>query len=322
LAANVVPVCELITAQRLLHFPVRASAIEESAMARPIWKGQLSFGLVNVPMTLHSGERPSDLSFHLVDSRNSARVRYERVNEETGEEVPWDKIVRAYEYKDGDYVMLTDKEMDRANVAMTHTIDITQFVDVHDIDLRYYVRPYYLVPGKGGEKGYVLLREAMAKSKKVGIATIVIRTRQHLAAVVPFEKALVLDLLRFDQELVPAREFDLPGHELAKHHVSPKELQLAQQLIEGMAEAWKPSQFHDEYRDVLRKLIQAKTKSGKTQAVFEGEEQEEVEETPSINFMEALQQSLPHAKARPTARAARSSPRTRSGRTRKARRAG
>jgi DNA end-binding protein Ku len=260
-------------------------------MARPIWKGQLTFGLVNVPMTLHSGERPKELKFHLVDSRSMSRVRYERISEETGEEVPWDKIVKAFEHKDGDYVVLSDKEMERANVQMTHTIDIEQFVDVGDIDIRYFERPYYLAPAKGGEKGYVLLREAMAKANKAAIARIVIRTRQRLCTIVPFGDALVLDLLRFDQEVVPEKELDLPGHNLKRYRVSPKEVDLAQQLIKGMTNEWKPSQYHDEYRDVLMKLIQSKIKSGKTREVFE-EELEEPEETPSINFMEALKKSM------------------------------
>ena len=136
-------------------------------MARPIWKGHISFGLVNVPVVLNAAERRSgDLSFRLIDSRNSARVRYERVNEETGEEVPWDKIVKGYEYEDGNYVLLSEEELNHASPEMTRTIEIEQFVDLADIDIRYFDRPYILVPGNKGEKGYVLLREAIKDAGK------------------------------------------------------------------------------------------------------------------------------------------------------------
>ena len=281
-------------------------------MARPIWKGQLTFGLVNVPVTLHAGERPKELKFHLVDSRSMSRIRYERISEETGEAVPWENIVKAYEHADGDYVLLSDKEMERANVEMTHTLDIEQFVDVGDIDIRYFERPYYLAPGKGGEKGYVLLREAMAKAGKAAIARIVIRTRQRLCMIVPFGDALVLDLLRFDQEIVPEKALDLPGRDLKRYRVSAKEVDLAQQLIKGMTDEWDPSKFHDEYRDVLMKLIQSKIKSGKTREVFEEETAEEPEETPSINFMEALKQSMEQPLRKPARKPRKPAARTRS----------
>ena len=167
-------------------------------MSRPIWKGHISFGLVNVPVILHAAERRAgDLSFRMIDSRNSARVRYERVNEETGEEVPWDKIVKGYEYEDGNYVLMSEEELEHASPEMTRTIEIEQFVDLDDIDIRYFDRPYVLVPGNKGEKGYVLLREAIRDAGKVGIAKVVIRARQYLAALIPQGDALVLELLRY-----------------------------------------------------------------------------------------------------------------------------
>src|SRR5262245_2347310 len=177
-------------------------------MARPIWQGQIAFGLVNIPVGLYSVERRTDVNFHLVDSRNSARVRYERVNEETGEEVPWDKVAKAYEYDGGNYVVLSDKEVEKAVVEMTKTIEIERFVELEEIDPLYFSKPYYLVPTKGGDKGYVLLREAMADSGRAGICQVVIRTRQYLAAVVARGNALVLDLLRYDAELRKPDEFD------------------------------------------------------------------------------------------------------------------
>jgi DNA end-binding protein Ku len=267
---------------------------------------------VNVPVVLNSAERRTgDLSFRLIDSRNSARVRYERVNEETGEEVPWDKIVKGYEYDDGNYVLLSDEELEHASPEMTRTIEIEQFVDLADIDIRYFDRPYVLVPGNKGEKGYVLLREAIKDAGKAGIAKVVIRARQYLAALIAQGNALVLEILRFDQELVDIKEFDLPSSDLRKYDVARKEIDLATKLIDGMTVKWNASRFHDEYREVLMKLVQKKIKAGQTEAIEDVEE----EETPvrqTINFMDVLKKSVEHAskgrtktartKARATAR--------------------
>lgn len=263
-------------------------------MARPIWKGQIAFGLVNVPVTIYSAERKNDISFKLIDSRNSSRVRYERVNDETGKEVPWKEIVKGYEYDDGNYVFLSDKELESASPELTKTIEIEEFVHLESIESTYFDRPYYAVPGKAGEKGYVLLREAMAKAGRVGIAKVVIRSRQYLTALIPLEEALVLHLLRFSQEVVPRSEYDFPSTDLRKSKVTQKEIKLAEQLIEGMSEEWDPEKYHDEYRDALMKLIEKKIASGKTEAVAEPEEApaEEEQEDRTINFMEVLKKSL------------------------------
>jgi DNA end-binding protein Ku len=261
-------------------------------MARPIWKGHISFGLVSVPVTLVSGEERTDISFHLVDSRNSARIRYERVNEETGEEVPWDKIVKGYQLKNDNYVLLSEDEFERASVEMTRTIEIEQFIDVADLDIRYFDRPYLLLPDKQGEKGYVLLREAIQKTGKAGIAKIVIRARQHLAAVVALENALVLELLRFDQEVRSLSDYKFPGSQLKKYKITSQEIALASQLIEGMSSDWDPTGFHDEYRAALMKLINKKVKQGKTEAIEYDDEDEKEEEPKTINFMEMLKQSV------------------------------
>jgi DNA end-binding protein Ku len=262
-------------------------------MARPIWKGHVTFGLVNVPVVLYSAEQRSDISFRLIDSRNTARIRYERVNEETGEEVPWDKIVKGFEYEQGNYVLLSDEELETASVEMTRTIEIEQFVDLSQIDVRFFDRPYVLVPDKKGEKGYVLLREAIAESGKAGIASVVIRSRQYLAALMPSGDALLLELLRFHQELRDLGDFGLPGHDLRELKVSKKEIELATQLIDGMTTEWDPTEHHDEYREVLMKLIEKKIKSGKTEAVEDVEaDDEEPEEVQTINFMDVLKRSV------------------------------
>jgi DNA end-binding protein Ku len=276
-------------------------------MARPVWKGHISFGLVNVPVVLYPAERRADLNFRMIDSCNAARVRYQRINEETGEEVPWDNIVEGYEYDDNNYVLLSEDELERESVEMTRTIEIQQFVDLSLIDVRYFDRPYLLVPDKNGEKGYVLLREAIASSGKAGISTVVIRARQYLAALMAVGDALVLELLRYSQELRDLDEFDFPASDLRKAHVSKKEVDLAAQLIEGMSDKWKPSDYHDEYRDVLMKLIEKKIKSGHTEAI-EMEEEEEPEEVPrTIDFMEVLKQSVAHT-SKPKGRSRRGRP--------------
>ena len=274
-------------------------------MARPIWKGHISFGLVNVPVVLFSGEQRTDISFHLIDSRNSARVRYERVNEETGQEVPWDKIVKGYEYSDNNYVLLSDDELEHVAVEMTRTIEIEQFVDLTDIDVRFFEKPYFLVPGTKGEKGYVLLREALAKTGKAGIARVVIRARQHLAALLPHGDALVLELLRFSQDLRDLGEHEIPGQDLKQYKVSKQEIELAMKLVEGMTGAWDPGEFEDEYRAALMKLVQKKIDSGETEPIEIGEPEPQASPQ-TINFMDVLKQSVADAskQGRSTKRAA------------------
>jgi DNA end-binding protein Ku len=262
-------------------------------MSRPIWKGHISFGLVNVPVVLYAAERRADLSFRLIDSRNSARVRYERVNEETGEEVPWDKIVKGYEYDDGNYVLLSDEELEHASPEMTRTIEIEQFVDLDEIDVRLFDKPYLLAPGNKGEKGYVLLREAITASGKAGIARVVIRARQHLAALIAQGDALVLELLRYPQELVDLKEFELPGQDLRTHGVQKKEIDLANKLIDGMTAKWAPTKFRDEYRELLLRLIERKIDAGHTEAIDVEMPEEPAART--INFMDVLKQSVEHA---------------------------
>jgi DNA end-binding protein Ku len=261
-------------------------------MPRPIWKGHISFGLVNVPVVLYSGERRADLSFRMIDSRNAARVRYERVNEETGEEVPWDKIVKGYEYEEGNYVLFSEEEMERASSEMTRTIEIEQFVDLAEIDVRAFEKPYVLVPGNKGEKGYVLLREAIAESGKAGIATVVIRARQYLAALIPQGDALVLELLRFHQELVSFNDFELPGHDLRKYSVTRKEIDLANKLIDGMTIKWNAAKYKDEYRDVLMKLVEKKVASGQTEVIDSDDDEAEDRTPQTINFMDVLKRSV------------------------------
>lgn len=257
---------------------------------RPIWKGHISFGLVNVPVTLYPAEQRTDLSLHMIDSRDFSRVRYERVNAETGAEVPWDQIVKGYEYADGNYVVIGEEELRQAAPEATKAVEIESFVNLADIDFMYFDKPYFLEPTKAGAKGYALLRDVLAETGKVGIARVVIRTRQYIAAMVPQGDALVLNLLRYHQELRSADGLSLPGA-ASDLGVSKREQKMAADLVESMTAEWNPAEFHDEYRERLMQWIEERIESGETQRVAEVPDDDEDAPAP-INMMEALKRSL------------------------------
>lgn len=273
-------------------------------MARPIWTGTLSFGLLNVPVSLMSGERRTDLHFRMLDSRDHKPVRYERVNADTGEEVPWKEIVKAFEYDKGSYVVLEESDIKAAAPESHETVEVETFIDAAEIDPRYYEKPYILVPGKKAEKGYVLLRETLRNSGRAGIARVVIRTREYLAAVLPQGDALVLMLLRYPQELVDATEYKLPEGAASDYRISPKELQMAEQLIDSMSGQWKPDDYRDEFRERLQAIIRKRIKSagGTTQVEDEPDAPEETT-TNVVDFMALLQQSLDAKKRTPASKA-------------------
>ena len=193
---------------------------EGMSMARPIWTGTISFGLLNIPIRLMTAERRVDLHFRMLDSRDQSPVRYERVNAETGDEVPWKDIVKAFEYDKGSYVVMEKEDFDKAAPESTESVDIEAFIDPAQIGPEYYEKPYYLVPNKKAEKGYVLLRDTLRQSGLAGLARVVIRTRQYLSLILPREDALILILVRFPQELVPAEEYDFPSAEQGSYRIS------------------------------------------------------------------------------------------------------
>lgn len=259
---------------------------------RAIWKGHISFGLVNVPVSLYPAEQRTDLQLHMIDSRNFSRVRYDRVNAETGEEVPWDQIVKGFEYNDGNYVVLGKEELEKVSPKATQTVEIEAFVDLADIDSVYFERPYFLEPGKKGEKGYVLLREAMRESGKAGIAKVVIRTRQYLAAMAPRRDAIVLHLLRFQQELRSMDDLELPGSP-DEVGVTKQEAKMARVLIDSMTSEWKPSEYHDEYREALMAWIDKRIESGEVERITDVEAPVVDEDIQGpYNIMDALQKSV------------------------------
>jgi len=264
-------------------------------MARPIWNGTISFGLLNVPVQLHSGERSVDLHFRMLDSRDNSPVRYERVNSDSGEEVPWKEIVKGFEYSKGSYVVIDEEDIRKAAPESTETVEIEAFCDRDEIDPMYFEKPYYLVPSKKAEKGYVLLREVLAKTNKVGIARVVIRTRQYLAALSPRGDALMLDLMRFPQEIVKADEFELPKGNSKSYRVTPAELGMATQLIEAMTKKWSADDYQDEFRAKLRKIIdeQIARQKGNKKVREKTEAAAPAEATTNVvDFMELLKRSL------------------------------
>ncbi len=227
---------------------------------RSLWTGAIAFGLVQIPVRLIVAESSDQLSFHQVDRRDMARIRYQRINEDTGEVVEWADITKSYELEDGSIVPIDDEDFEKANVEASHTIDIQDFVKRSEIPLAYFERPYFIVPQRSA-KPYAVLRDALIKKDYVAIALVVIRTRQHLCAIVPEGKGLTLELLRFPEELRPASTVasELP----AAHSATAKELALAEQLVESLAGEWDPSKYQDTFKADMLAAIERKAKTGK-----------------------------------------------------------
>ena len=262
-------------------------------MARGLWKGAISFGLVNVPVELHSAQkRSAELDLTMLDKRDMAPVGYKRVNKSTGKEVPWEDVVKGYEYEDDKYVVLSEEDFRRANPEAARTVDIVAFVDVDDIAPLYFDTPYYLAPGKRGEKAYALLRDAMAKAGKAGIASVVIRTKQYLAALLAQDDALVLNTLRYAKELKTAEDLEIP-EKLKGHKPTAKELDMAKRLIEDMADDWKPGEYHDTYHEDLLRRIEEKVKAGETEEVTAPEKEEKAAKSAEVlDLMSLLKKSV------------------------------
>ena len=256
-------------------------------MPRQLWKGAIQFGLVHVPVSLYPAEHRDELSFTLLDRRDMQPVGYQRVNKSTGDEVAFEDVVKGYEYSKGEYVILEKEDFKRANVEATQTVDIVGFVDADSIPPYYFDAPYYLAPDKHGAKGYALLRETLERTGRVGIATVVIRTRQHVAALYPQGGVLVLNTLRYHDEMRDAGELDVPAS-LKAAKVQPRELDMAERLVEDMATDWKPERFKDTYRDDLMKFIEEKA-AGKPRGKAAAKKPREAE---VIDFAKLLEKSL------------------------------
>lgn len=262
-------------------------------MAHAIWKGSIAFGLVQIPVSLHAAEQSDELALSLLDRHDLAPVGYERVNKHTGKRVDWKNVVKGYEHAAGEYVVLTDADLEEANVEATHTIDIERFVELDKIEPLYFERPYYLIPDKQGKKAYALLRDTLAQAERAGIAKIVIRTRQHVAALLVRDEALVLVLMRFHDELRESSELELPGS--AKQlGITPKERHMAATLVASLEGEWEPELYRDEYRDDLLALVKERVKRGEVNTVPKETPKKRAKRSASnvVDLMSLLEQSL------------------------------
>ena len=273
--------------------PTRSAS---KSAGRALWKGSINFGLVNIPVALYPAETSKSLDLDMLDRRDFSPIKYQRINKRTGKEVPWDQIVKGYQYEKGEYVTLTDEELRSANVEATQSVDILDFVAAAEISPIYFDKPYYLEPLKNGRRAYMLLREVLIKSNKVAIARVVIRTREHLAAVMPQGHALILNLLRFQHELRDSKELDIPEAGSKARAISAGELQMAERLIEAMSGPWDPAKYRDEYREDVEKLIETKIKSGRPKAIS-GDGKAAVRQTGGkvVDIMSLLQRSVAQA---------------------------
>src|SRR5215468_3898519 len=255
-------------------------------MARAIWKGSISFGLVNIPIALYPATRREELTFRLLRKSDLSPVSYKRVAEKDGKEVPWDQIVKGYEYEKGKYVVLREEDFQRVDLKATQTVDIQDFVDQEEIDPMFFYKPYYLEPQKGGDKAYALLRDALKDSKKVGVAKVVIKTRQYLAGVKPEDGALVLELMHFAVELADPEKLDEPK----KVEASKRELHMAKSLIDSMSSKWNPAKYKDDYREALMEVIEEKVEAGGKE--IEQKPRKAPKPTKVIDLVSVLQKSL------------------------------
>src|SRR5215212_2523574 len=253
-------------------------------MARALWKGSISFGLVNIPIELHTAVRNHRPKFRMLHAKDKSPVKFERVCIRDGHPVGWDELVKGFEYAKGHFVVLSKEDFQAAAVEKTRTVDIIDFVKSEEIDDRFFETPYYLVPAKGGERAYALLREAIRESGRIGIAKFILRDSQHLAAVEVIEDALVLTVMRFADELVDVKQFDLP----ADSGIRKPELDMAKALVNSLAAEWDPEKYTDQYRENLLKIIQAKTK-GKEVELAPTTEPRQAE---VVDLMERLRRSL------------------------------
>jgi len=257
-------------------------------LARALWKGSISFGLVNIPVELHTAVRNHRPKFRMLHAKDKSPVKFERVCIKDGHPVAWEDLVKGYEYSKGHFVVMTKEDFQSAALEKTRIVDIVDFVDAEDIDDRFFETPYYLVPVKGGERAYALLREAIRESKRVGIAKFILRDAQHLAAVEVIQDAIVLTIMRFADELVDVAQFDFPS----TSGVRKQELDMAKALVNSLAAEWDPSKYTDQYRENLMRVIQGKVKGKEVEL----EPMAEPRQAEVVDLMERLRKSLASTK--------------------------
>jgi len=272
-------------------------------MPRTIWKGAITFGLVHIPVALRAASREHKLGFDWLDRRDMAPVGYKRINKRTGEAIESDNIVKGYEYESGQYVLLNENDFKEANPEATQTVDILGFVDLAEIGPEYFVTPYYLEVLRRGEKGYALLRQVLRETRRAGIASVVMHSRQHLAMLSVRDEWLMLNTLRFADEVLPAQDMVVVDEAAAK--VGAAETEMARRLVDEMTGPWNPAQYRDTYRDDLLKRIDARIESGQTHELAPPpDEAPRAAGAPVIDLMAALRQSLERKAAAAAPRAA------------------
>jgi DNA end-binding protein Ku len=266
-------------------------------MPHMIWTGAISFGLVHVPVQLYPATQSEKVGFNLLDKRSMDPIGYKQINKNTGKEVARENIVRGFEYEKGKYVVMTDAEIRSANPESTQTVDILAFVEAPEISFLSLDTPYYLTPDRKGEKVYALLRDALKDTGKVGIASVVLHNKQHLAALIPVGPALALNTLRWGNEVRDFDEFKFPDESRRKTGVTPKELEMAKRLIEDMSDTWDPGKYHDTFREDIMALVERKVKEGKTAEVAQVEEPGESRASAEIlDLSDLLKRSLKKGK--------------------------
>ena len=262
-------------------------------VSRTIWNGAISFGLVNIPVGLYTATTEAGLDFEWLDKRTMDPVGYKRINKKTGQEIEKENIVKGLSYEEGRYVVLTEDEINRALAKSTQTIEIESFVNAAEIPLVYYERPYYLAPLGRGDKAYALLRETLIKTKRVGIARIVIHSKEHLAALVPSGAALLLVLMRWASQIRSWSDLNLPAEGADSAPMSERELSMAVQLVEAMSASWEPDKFKDQFTAQVMATVQEKVKTGKIREIVQPEVQETGEAGADvIDFTDLLRRSL------------------------------
>jgi DNA end-binding protein Ku len=279
--------------------------------ARAIWRGGISFGLVYVPVQVYPATRTQHTGFNLLDKHSIDPIGYKQINKRTGKEVARENIVRGFEYEKGRYVVLTDEEIRAASPEATQRIDILSFVDAAEVSFFYLDTPYYLAPERRGEKTYALLRDALAGTGKIGIASVVLHSKQHLAALIPTERMLALNTLRWSDEIRPLDEVRLPDENAKRSGVSARELDMAKKLIDDMSAAWNPDDYHDTFHDEILALVDKKIREGKTQEVSEAETsapQRARRSADIVDLSELLERSLGRRKTKGAAPAAEEEP--------------
>ena len=265
--------------------------------SRTLWKGAITFGLVHIPVGLHTASTEQGVDFDWLDKRSMDPVGYKRINKRTGKEIDKDDIVKGVEYEDGKYVVISPDEIEAIYPRTTQTIEIQRFIDANEIPFLYLERPYYVAPINKGQKVYALLREVLSKTGKVGLAKVVIATKQHLAALVPSGEVLVLNLLRWGDEVKPLTGLDLPAAGAKGAKVTAAEMKMAEQLVKDMSGKWNPDEFKDEFRHAVMKVVEKKVKAGDTETVIQPEEEAPAEGAEIIDLTELLTRSLKGGKA-------------------------